>query len=445
MALVVEMPRLSDTMREGTIVTWLKKEGDEVESGELLAEVETDKAVMEFEAEEDGVLRKVFIGEKEPAPIGTPICIIGEADEDLADAMAEADTLRAQAQGGGEKATPEAAAAPAPAAAAPAAAAPAAAPAPAPMVVPATALEANSDGRMKTSPLARKMAQDKGLSLAAIQGTGPGGRIVKRDVLSALERGIGRSGGGGSGLSVTAVPGVLPPVTAPPFVDEATSQMRKIIAERLVESKEQAPHFYLQMSVDMERAMDLRKQLNNLQDTVKISVNDLIVKAVALAGRDVPQANASWIPGANGAVIRRYSEVHVGIAVALEDGLVTPVVRDAGSKSLLDTAIEIRTLATAARGRKLGGEYYGNNTVTVSNLGMFGVESFTAIINPPAAIILAVGAVEQVPMVKEGTLTVGTQMKVTLSCDHRVVDGALGAQWLGAFKKHLENPISLVL
>ena len=455
MALVVEMPRLSDTMREGTIVAWLKKEGDEVETGELLAEVETDKAVMEFEAEEDGIIRKVLIDEKEPAPIGTPICIIAEADEDLDEALAEVESMRHKLAGGGEEAaTEEAPAEPAPAAAAPPAPAPVATPVAAPVaaapvaaapvaVTPVAAAE--SGGRVKVSPLARKIAEEKGLSLQAVSGTGPGGRIVKRDILKALELGIGKTVARGGGLTLTAQPGVLPPVTAPPFTDAPTSQMRKIIAERLVESKSQAPHFYLKIAVDMERAMDLRSQLNALQDSVKLSVNDMIVKAVALAGQDVPQANAAWIPGAGGAVIRQFSEVHVGIAVALEDGLVTPVVRDAGSKSLVDIAVELRTLATAARARKLGGEYYANNTVTVSNLGMFGIDSFTAIINPPASIILAVGAVEQVPVVKDGELTIGTQMNVTLSCDHRVVDGALGAQWLAALKKHLENPVSLVL
>lgn len=455
MALVVEMPRLSDTMREGTIVTWLKKEGDEVENGELLAEVETDKAVMEFEAEEDGVIRKVLIGEKEPAPIGTPICIIAEAGEDLDEALAEVEQMRAKLAGGGEEETAAEAPAPAPATEAPApveAPAAPAAPTPAPVAAAPIVTQAAAPvtpaapgARIKVSPLARKLAEENGLSLNALNGTGPGGRIVKRDILKAIELGIGKVATRGGGLTLTAQPGVLPPVTASPSTDIPTSQMRKIIAERLVESKTQAPHFYLKISVDMERAMDLRGQLNSLQDTVKLSVNDMIVKAVALAGQDVPQANAAWIPASSGPVIRQFSEVHVGIAVALEDGLVTPVVRDAGAKSLLDIAVEIRTLATAARARKLGGEYYANNTVTVSNLGMYGIDSFTAIINPPASIILAVGAVEKVPVVKDGELTIGTQMNVTLSCDHRVVDGALGAQWLAAFKKHLENPVSLVL
>ena len=443
MALVVEMPRLSDTMREGTIVTWLKKEGDEVETGELLAEVETDKAVMEFEAEEDGVLRKVLMEAKITAPIGTPIAIIGEADEDLEEALAEAESMRAKLEGGEEE---EAKAdAPAPAAeVTPAAPAPVAPPVPVAPVAPVAAPIAPG-GRVKSSPLARKIAQTQGVSLNGIPGSGPGGRIVKRDVEDAIARGVGRASVGGGGLAQTVQPGVIPPVTAPPFADSATSQMRKIIAERLVESKTQAPHFYLQVSVDMARAMDLRKQVNTLQDAVKVSVNDLIVKAVALAGRDVPQANASWNIDGGTPVIRLFQEVHVGIAVALEDGLVTPVVRDAGSKSLVDIALEVRSLATAARARKLGGEYYANNTVTVSNLGMFGIDSFTAIINPPAAIILAVGAVQDVPVVEDGELAVGTRMNVTLSCDHRVVDGALGAQWLAAFRKHLENPISLIV
>lgn len=452
MALVVEMPRLSDTMREGTIVSWLKKEGDTVQNGDLLAEVETDKAVMDFEAEEDGVIRKVLIDEKDPAPIGTPICIIGEADEDLAETLAEVEAMLAKLAEGEETeeapAEAPAPAAPAPVAPTPVAPAPIVAAAPvakAPVAMPQPlALSANG-GRLLRSPLAAKMAEEHGLNLAQIPGSGPGGRIVKRDILSALETGIGRASAGSSGFRATIQPGVLPAVTASPFQDESTSQMRKIIAERLVESKTNAPHFYLKIAVDMERAMDLRGQLNALQDTVKLSVNDMIIKAVALAGQEVPKANAAWIEGGKAPVIRQFSEIHVGIAVALEDGLVTPVVRDAGAKSLLDIAIEIRTLAKAARARKLGSEYYANNTVTVSNLGMFGIDSFTAIINPPASIILAVGAVEKVPVVKDGALAVGTRMNVTLSCDHRVVDGALGAQWLAAFKKHLENPVSLVL
>ncbi len=444
MAVVIEMPRMSDTMREGTIVSWLKKEGDEIESGQLLAEVETDKAVMEYEAEEDGIILKVLIDEKQPAPIGFPICIIGESADELEEAMAEAEALREKlASGGAEEA--EEAPAPAPAPAATPAPTPVAKAAPVAVAAPVAPVAAGSDGRVKKSPLAAKMAADNGLDVGLIPGTGPGGRVVKRDILSALERGIGKAGSAGAGFRANTQPGVLPPVTAPPFSEEATSQMRRVIAERLVESKTTAPHFYLTMGIDMGRAMDLRKQLNGLQEIQKISVNDMIVKAVALAGRDVPKANASWVQDAAGIRIRTFQEVHVGVAVAIEDGLVTPVIRDAVNKSLLDIAIEIRTLAAAAKSRKLGGEYYGDNTVTVSNLGMFGVESFTAIINPPASIILAVGSVEEVPVVQDGALAVGTRMNVTLSCDHRVVDGALGAQWLAAFKKHLENPVSLVL
>jgi pyruvate dehydrogenase E2 component (dihydrolipoamide acetyltransferase) len=433
MAIVVEMPRLSDTMKVGSIVHWLKKEGDAIEIGQLLAEIETDKAVMEYESEEDGVLAKLLVSEKEGVPIGSPIAIIAEEDgEDLTEALAQVEALRASlAAGDAEEDAPEEPAAEA-------AAAPEPAPTPAPRANPAPAVEVEpvvgSSGRLRVSPVARRIAAEKGLDLSRIQGTGPGGRIIKRDVESA------EPGGG------VFTRGAVGPRTGPAHVDEGTSQMRQVIAERLLESKNGAPHFYLQLSVDMSRAMELRADLNEEQSGVKVSVNDLVLKAVACASTRVPAVNASWMEEGGAPQIRRHNGVHVGVAVAIEDGLVTPVIRDADRKDILAIATEIRDLAGKARDRKLTAEAYQGNTITVSNLGMFGIESFTAIINPPASVILAVGAVATVPVVDaHGNIVPGTRMNVTLSCDHRVVDGALGAQWLAVFKKVLERPYHLMM
>ncbi len=433
MAIVVEMPRLSDTMKVGSIVQWLKKEGDAVETGQLLAEIETDKAVMEYESEEDGVLVKLLVTEKEGVPIGSPIAIIAEEDgEDLAEALAQVEVIRtriAAADSGEDEPVeaPPVVEAPAPVEVA--------APSPAPAApVPAHTPVVGSSGRIRCSPVAAKIASEKGLDLSRIQGTGPGGRIIKRDVESATATGGGMARG------------PVGPRTGPAHVDEGTSQMRQVIAERLLESKNGAPHFYLQLSVDMSRAMELRADLNEEQSAVKVSVNDLVLKAVACASTRVPAVNASWIEEGSAPQIRRHNGVHVGVAVALEDGLVTPVIRDADRKGIEAIALEIRDLAGKARQRKLTAEAYQGNTITVSNLGMFGIESFTAIINPPASVILAVGAVQTVPVVDaHGNVVPGTRMNVTLSCDHRVVDGALGAQWLAAFKKVLERPYHLMM
>jgi pyruvate dehydrogenase E2 component (dihydrolipoamide acetyltransferase) len=449
MAVVMEMPRLSDTMREGTIVSWVKGEGETVETGEPIVEIETDKAVMEYEADEGGVIRKILVPGGEAALVGAPICIIAGADEDISaaleDAKARAEAAAAAVDGGGDSAPaepkpaakapkPDKAEAPGdaeePAAPSPSKSAPAAPPAP--QGAPARDAE---PGTLVT-PVAARLALEGGLDLRRVTGSGPGGRIVKADVLAALD---------GKAELTPAPADVFGQSAVPAYEDSNASQMRRAIAERLVQSKQAAPHFYLTLSIDMAAALGLREQINASQDRVKVSVNDLIVKAAAVASTRVPEANAAWVTDGGKARVRRFRDVHVGVAVALDDGLVTPVLRNADRRSLVDLALDTRKLAELARARKLEAEAYSGNTVTVSNLGMFGIEQFTAIINPPASIILAVGRAEEVPVVVDGALAVGTRMKVTLSCDHRVVDGAMGARWLQAFKALMEAPLNILV
>lgn len=437
MAVLVEMPRLSDTMREGTIEKWIKNVGDSVESGDVVAEIETDKAVMEWEATDDGVLLAVFVAEKGTIEVGAPLCIIGEEGEDISELVAQAES-RGESS---EEAAPEAAPAtpapeakvaavePPPKAATPKTAAPKKA---APKPGPAAPAEG---GGHRISPLAARMAADRNVNLSLVKGTGPGGRIVKRDVLEAQTRKK-------EIVPSAAATGFSP--TGSEYEDTGASQMRRVITERLLESKNGAPHFYLTVSVDMGPALAMRKQINESQSRARISVNDLVVKAAALASRRVPAVNAAWVDDGKAAQIRHYRDVHVGVAVALEEGLVTPVLRHADRRSVVDLSVETRDLVGQAKSRRLDPAAYQGNTVTVSNLGMFGIEQFTAIINPPASLILAVGASAQVPVVVDGQLAVGDRMKVTLSCDHRVVDGALGAQWLQAFQDLMEHPIQIL-
>ena len=420
MAEIVRMPKLSDTMTEGVVAAWHKKVGDEVESGDLLAEIETDKATMEFESFQDGFLLYIGVDTGATAPVDSVLCILGEKGEDYKELL-EAEEKAAPAPAVEEKPAP---AAPAPAAA-PAASAPAPAPAPvssAPKAE-APAPPAGND-RVVASPLAKKLAEQLGLQLNRIPGSGEGGRVVKRDVENFKMAGaIG-----------------MPVMTQEKFTEVGVSQMRKVIASRLAESKFSAPHFYLNVSIDMSNAMQARKAIND-QGFYKVSFNDMVVKATAMALRKHPAVNSSWL----GDRIRYNEHVHIGVAVAVEEGLLVPVVRFADGKSFAGIGEEVRDFASKAKSKKLQPEDWEGNTFTISNLGMFGIDSFTAIINPPDACILAVGGINEVPVVKDGQVVPGHVMQVTLSCDHRVVDGATGAEFLYDFKNLLENPVLMLV
>jgi pyruvate dehydrogenase E2 component (dihydrolipoamide acetyltransferase) len=416
----VVLAKLSPTMEEGTIVKWSKQEGDAVKVGDVLAEIETDKANMEMEALGAGVLRKVLVPAGGKAPVGALIGVIADPGEDIEGVLAEA------------------VAAPGPA---PAPAAPAAAPPPEPSATPApppaTAAAVAPGGRVKASPLARRIAAQRNVPLALVPGTGPGGRIVKRDVegyLAPPPALAGRSAPAAPARPAVPVPSV-PPGTAIPL-----TSMRRTIAKRLAESMYTAPHFYVTVEIDMDAAVSLREQLVRAED-VKVSYNDLVLKACAKALTRFPTVNASW----TGEAIKTHAEVHLGVAVSLAEGLITPVVRNADRKHVLEISREVKDLAARARDRKLKPEEFTGSTFTVSNLGMFDVAEFTAIINPPESGILAVGAVRKVPVVKADQVTVGHRMKVTLSSDHRVVDGALAAQFLAEVRRLLESPAILLL
>lgn len=444
MAEVIRMPRMSDTMEEGNIVSWLKEEGDEVEAGETLAEVETDKATMELDSYFDGVLLHIAVKEG-PVPIDGVIAVIGEEGEDWKAAVKEAESSNGKAESETEdkaerktedKAESEK----------------------------AEATDSDSDGqrqadseegqRIKASPLARSMAKEAGLDISAINGSGDGGRIVKRDVEEAMEQAQAAPKKAEAPKAEPAPQAPAPAKEAPAakvpefsisgggdnYEEKPVSQMRKTIARRLGESKFTAPHFYLTVEMNMGRAMEVRKRLNEVAPT-KISFNDLVVKACALALRQHPAVNSSWL----GDKIRYNKDVNIGVAVAVDEGLLVPVIRYADMKSLSQINIEVKTQAGKAKERKLSTEEMQGNTFTISNLGMFGIEEFTAIINPPDACILAVGGIIEKPIVKDGELAVGHMMKVTLSCDHRVVDGATGAQFLNTVKGILEDPIRMLV
>jgi pyruvate dehydrogenase E2 component (dihydrolipoamide acetyltransferase) len=421
----VVLAKLSPTMEEGTIVKWSKKEGDPVKVGDVLAEIETDKANMEMEAQGAGILRKVLVPAGGKAPVGSLIGVIADAGEDISTLLKAAGTV-APAPGP----PPPVAAPPPPPAAAPVPLTPVSGPRAAPVPPP----PAGGRGRVKASPLARAIAARENIPLAAVSGSGPGGRIVKRDIESyaAGSPAPAALAPPGPGPSVVPFPSVAPGQEIP------LSSMRKTIAKRLSESMFTAPHFYVTVDIDMGAAVALRDQLLKGENT-KISFNDLVVKACARALPRFPLVNASWM----GDRIATHSEVHVGVAVSIPDGLITPVVRNADRKSLLEISQEVKDLARRARDKKLRPEEFMGSTFTVSNLGMFDVSEFTAIINPPESAILAVGAVQKVPVVAEDAVRVGHRMKVTLSSDHRVVDGALAAQFLGEVRLRLENPISL--
>jgi pyruvate dehydrogenase E2 component (dihydrolipoamide acetyltransferase) len=423
MAEIIRMPKLSDTMTEGVVASWLKKVGEEVENGELLAEIETDKATMEFESFYDGVLLHIGVEEGQTAPVDSLLCILGDKGEDVTDLINQAaapvvDSNEAPAPA---PAPAPVAPAPAPAPVAPAPVAAAPAPVAAVPVAPAPPVAA-SGGRLKASPLAKKLAEELGLSIAHIPGSGEGGRVVKRDV-EAFQAGA-------IGSQVTGVER---------FTEVGVSQMRKTIARRLAESKFTAPHFYLTVSIDMDAAMETRKSINDAGE-VRVSFNDMVVKAAALALKKHPVVNSSWL----GDRIRFNEHVHIGVAVSVEEGLLVPVVRHADGKRLSQIGTEVRDFAGKARDKKLQPSDWEGNTFTISNLGMFGIDEFTAIINAPDSCILAVGGINAVPVVKNGEVMPGNVMKVTLSCDHRSVDGASGAAFLQDFKSMLENPVRML-
>jgi pyruvate dehydrogenase E2 component (dihydrolipoamide acetyltransferase) len=466
MAQIIGLPKLSPTMEEGVLVRWVKKEGDKVSPGDLVAEVETDKANMDFNMEDEGVILKLLVKEGETVKLGAPVAIIGDKGEDTAALEQEA---QKQMGGGGaapapKEEAPKQEAAPAPkqeAKPAPKQEAPKQEGKPAPKqqeAQPAPKQDAKAPpkgaGKLLASPLAKTLAIELGIDLRTVAGTGPGGRIVERDVRAAAE------GGGSAPARVddddettttteTAIVRApqphapqLPAIADGDYTDVPASNMRKRIAARLTEAKRDVPHFYLMRTIDAAPLLAFRGRLNELLgDRGKVSVNDLVIKAVALALRRVPDCNASW----NGDSIRKYRRVHVGVAVAIEDGLVTPVVFDADLKGIGAIAADVKDLAERAKHRQLKGHEITGSTFTVSNLGMFSIERFTAILNPPEAGILAVGAVVDAPVVKDGAVVAGKRMTVTMSCDHRVIDGALGAKFLAAFADLLEKPESLAL
>lgn len=443
MADKVYMEALSPTMEEGQVVKWHKAEGDAVAEGDVLADIETDKATMELVARGAGVLRGVFAAEGAVVPVGEVIAVIGDADEDVSAVAAAA------WDGGGGAAAPErpaggpvAAVAPPPQPAVDSGTGPVAEPSPAPSAAPPSALPApgpaGPQGRVKASPVARRLAREMDVDLHAVAGSGPAGRVVKRDVEAAAQA---------AAASPVAFP-VAPPFPAPDGLalpeheDVPLTQMRKTVARRLAESLGPVPHFFLTVDVDMGRALEARARINQLLEPLggKASLNDLVVKAAAAALMRHPECNAWWQDDR----IRRFNRVHMGVAVAVPDGLITPVIRDAQAKGLGQISAEVRELAARAREKKLQPHEYTGSTFSISNLGMFGIEEFTAVINPPEAGILAVGAVEERAVVVDGAVVPRPRMRVTMSCDHRVVDGAQGARFLATLKAFLEEPAAIL-
>ena len=417
MAEIVRMPKLSDTMTDGVVAEWHKKVGDKVKSGELLADIETDKATMEFESFQNGVLLYIGVEKGKSVPVDSIIAILGNEGEDVSALIAE-EAKKGSAAKEEVKAEPKKEVAEEK---------PAAKEETVQAAKPVTNNQQpttnNNDGRLKISPLAKKIAEEKGINLKAFKGSGDNGRIIKRDIdqHNAL-----------AGLA-------MPVVNVESFTEEPVSQMRRTIAKRLAESKFSAPHFYLTMEIDMDETMKAREAINTVAG-IKISFNDIIIKAVAASLRAHPKVNSSWL----GDKIRYNNHIHIGVAVAVEDGLLVPVVRFADGKTLTQIATEVRNYAVKAREKKLQPADWEGNTFTISNLGMFGIEQFTAIINPPDACILAVGGIKQTPVVKNGQIVPGNIMKLTLSCDHRVVDGAMGSAFLQTLKHNLENPVLML-
>ena len=416
MAEIVRMPKLSDTMTEGVVAEWHKKVGDSIESGELLAEIETDKATMEFESFQEGVLLHIGVEKGQNAPVDSILAILGEKGEDIQELLKDETAPKEEKEPQKEeklvaKAEPLKETS-----------------VESPPIIETSSNSNNSfppaesiiNSGSKASPLAKKLAEERGINLKFVNGTGTDGRIVKRDI----DNFQGKS-------SITGQES---------FIDESVSPMRKVIAQRLSESKFSAPHFYLTVSINMDNAIESRKAINKAISPSKISFNDFVVKAAAVSLKDHPKVNASW----HGDFIRYNNHVHIGVAVAVDEGLLVPVVRFANEKSLTNIGEEVKTFAKKAKNKKLQPEEWEGNTFTISNLGMFGIDEFTAIVNPPDACILAVGGIQQVPIVKNGEIVPGNIMKVTLSCDHRVVDGAVGSAFINSFKNYLENPVLLL-
>ncbi len=460
----VFMEALSPTMEEGRLVKWLKSEGDQVTSGDPIAEVETDKAIMEIVARGDGVLRKQLIAEGGTAPVGQLLGVIAAKDENIDELVAGAGTAgggqkseqpadeskarpaeqvvaktqeeagassvpRSASHAQGEASTPpQQKTASRPGAAAP----PAGGSAPAAPAAPSAARESSGNGgRARSSPLARRLASERGVDLGHVQGSGPGGRIIKRDIEAAAE----------AGTAAPRAAGAAPArAREGDFEDVPVSQMRRTIARRLSESIGPVPTFYLTAELDLERVAEMRSAMAELGDEFKVSFNDIILKAVATALVQHPECNAHWL----GDTIRYFNRVHLGMAVAIEDGLITPVIFDADQKGMRQLSQEARELAKRARDRRLRPEEYTGATFSVSNLGMFGIDDFTAIINPPEAGILAVGGIEEKPVVRDGDLIIRRRMRVTMSCDHRVIDGATGAKFLQTLRRMIENPLAMM-
>ena len=415
---VVKMPRLSDTMEEGTVASWLKNVGDAVEEGEILAEIETDKATMEFESFYAGELLHIGVQVGESAAVDSLLAIIGPSGTDVASVLAASSSSSSDSSPTVEKETTTVDTPP------PTAATEPSAPATATPIVPS----ANTNERIMASPLAKKMAAEKGIDLRQVQGTGEHGRIVKRDIQQFVP--------GSAAASVQA----FVPKGQESSEDIPNSQMRKVIAKRLAESKFSAPHYYLSVEFDMDAAIAFRKQYNELPDT-KISFNDIVVKATALALKKHPQVNSRWFDDR----MQLNHHVHIGVAVAVPDGLVVPVVRFADEMALPQIGSQVKDYAVRARDKKLAPDEMEGSTFTISNLGMFGIDEFTSIINQPNSAILSVGAIVQKPVVKDGEIVVGSTMKLTLACDHRTVDGATGAQFLQTLREYIEQPLRLVI
>lgn len=414
---IVRMPKLSDTMTDGVVAKWHKKVGDKVKSGELLADIETDKATMEFESFQDGVILYQGVEQGKGAPVDSVLAILGKGDEDVSAIVAyeknktasgntsKQETAQPKKEAVAEVKTQEVkkeTSAPA---------------------AKTKASNGSADARLKASPLAKMLAKEKGIDLSVVHGSGDSGRIIKKDIEFFTTSGVTQKY-----------------VGVESFTDEPVSQMRKTIARRLTESKNGAPHFYLTIELDMDNAVAARTAINNMGD-VKVSYNDMVIKAVAAALRKHPKVNSSWMIDK----IRYNHHIHIGVAVAVEDGLLVPVVRFADNKSFAQIAAEVKEFGKRAKEKKLQPADWEGNTFTVSNLGMFGIEEFTSIINTPEACIMAVGAIRQVPVVKNGQIVPGNVMKVTLSCDHRAVDGATGAAFLQTFKQMMENPVTMFL
>ncbi len=439
MATKVHMEALSPTMEEGQVVRWLKSEGDDVASGDVLAEIETDKATMELVARGEGLLRKILVEEGGTAPVGDVIAVIALADEDISALVGNgASAPNVQSDQGLDEVATTTTTAPAPVPEAEPSAAPPAPAAAAPSMAKTPPAPA---GRVKSSPLARRLAADAGVDLATVTGSGPGGRIVKRDIEAAAAAAAAAPAPSAAPVGTPSY--VAPPASDADYEDVGLSQMRKTIAKRLVTSIGPVPHFFLTIDVDMSRTVEARKSINALLEPQgrKVSINDIVIRATAAALRQHPGTNAAW----QGDHIRVHNRVHIGVAVAIEDGLITPVIRDADRKGVAEIGTEVRELAGRAREKKLQPDEYMGATFSISNLGMFGIQEFTAVINPPEAGILAVGALEHRPVVVDGEVVVQPRMKITMSCDHRVIDGAMGAQFLATLRGMLEEPAAILI